>query len=275
LTVIDAVLLGSIQGLTEFLPVSSSAHLIFAQHYLPGFDRSQAAVFDVTLHLGTLLSLLVYYRKELLKLTAGFFASAGSPREAAAPDALDRRYALLIVLATVVTVLVAFPLRHIAESEFNDPRLIRIVGLELAGTGVLLLLAERFSRGRSGRARIGWLDAAWIGLAQAIGAVSAGISRSGITIAAALSSGLDRDAAVRFSFLISIPAILGAAVVEGASHLGGLSRADAVPYAAGTLAAFLVGLLAIKIVVETVRRGRLFYFAIYCWILGGAVFFFA
>jgi undecaprenyl-diphosphatase len=273
LTVAEAVLLGAVQGLTEFLPVSSSAHLIFVQHHLRGFDPSKAPLFDVTLHVGTLLSLLVYYRREIVEMAADLVAPARGAR--AAPDALDRRYVWLIVLAMIATALIAFPLRDFAESEFKDPRMIRIVGLELVVTGVLLLTAERLARRRAGRSRIESADAVVVGLAQGLGAAFGGISRSGATIAAALYRGLDPQAAVRFSFLLSIPAILGAVVVEGSSHLGGVPPADVLPFVAGTVTAFVVGMAAIKMVVEFVQRGRLVYFAVYCWVLGTAVALFA
>jgi len=273
LTVTEAVLLGAVQGLTEFLPVSSSAHLILVQHYLSGFDRSKAPLFDVTLHVGTLFSLLVYYRREVLGMATSMFASGR--KEQTAPDAPDRRYVYLIVLATMATALIAFPLRDFAESEFKDPRMIRIVGLELLVTGLLLVTAERLSRRHAGRARVEPADAVVVGLAQGLGAAFGGVSRSGATIAAALYRGLDPQAAVRFSFLLSIPAILGAVVLEGKSHLGGLTPADNIPFVAGTVTAFLVGMAAIRIVVEFVQRGRLVWFAVYCWTVGLAVVLFA
>jgi undecaprenyl-diphosphatase len=276
LTVTEAVLLGAVQGLTEFLPVSSSAHLIFVQHYLHGFDSSQAPLFDVTLHVGTLLSLLVYYRREIFDMAASLLAPAlGAQGAQAAPDALDRRYVFLIVLATIATALIAFPLRGFAESEFRDPRMIRIVGLELVITGLLLVTAERLARRRLGRSRVDVADAVIVGVGQGLGAGFGGISRSGATIAAALYRGLDPRAAVRFSFLLSIPAILGAVVVEGHSHLGELARLDAVAFGTGALTAFLVGMAAIRVVVEFVQRGRLIYFALYCWAVGIAVMIFA
>ena len=276
MTVTEAVLLGAVQGLTEFLPVSSSAHLIFVQHYLHGFDQSQAPLFDVTLHLGTLLSLLVYYRREVFGMAASMLAPARFARGGRAePDAPDRRYLFLIVLAMIATALIAFPLRGFAESEFRDPRMIRIVGLELVITGVLLVTAERLARRRLGRSRVNTADALVVGLAQGLGAGFGGISRSGVTIAAALYRGLDPHAAVRFSFLLSIPAILGAVVVEGHSHLGELARLDATAFGIGALTAFLVGMAAIRIVVEFVQRGRLIFFALYCWAVGTAVILFA
>lgn len=273
MTVTQAVLLGAVQGLTEFLPVSSSAHLIFVQHYLRGFDPSKAPLFDVTLHVGTLLSLLVYYRREVFGMAASVLAPGRGAQ--ADPDAPDRRYVFLIVLATIATALIAFPLRDFAESEFKDPRMIRIVGLELVVTGVLLVTAERLARRHAGRSRVEPMDAAIVGLAQGFGAAFGGVSRSGATIAAALYRGLDPRTAVRFSFLLSIPAILGAVVVAGKSHVGGLVPGDTIPFVAGTLTSFLVGMAAIKIVVEFVQRGRLVWFAVYCWVVGIAVVLFA
>jgi undecaprenyl-diphosphatase len=293
LTIADAVLLGVIQGLTEFLPVSSSGHLVLAEHFLSGFDRSQGLLFNVTLHVGTLLSVIVYYRRDLADLARGLLAprrpSSGAATRAHSgiipPDSPDLRYVLMIVLATVMFALVAFPLRGFVTSLFGDsgeaagPLLsdqtrIRCVGAALIVTGLLLWLSERRKGGRVLRQTPAWRDALLIGVAQGF-ALIPGISRSGATISAALFRGIDGVQAVRFSFLLSIPAILGAHVYTlagevGAGGLGG-KRFDAAPYLIGAAVAFAVGLLAIRIIIGSARRERLLIFAIYCWVLGGSV----
>jgi undecaprenyl-diphosphatase len=191
----------------------------------------------------------------------------------------------MIVLATVMFALVAFPLRGFVTSLFGDsgeaagPLLsdqtrIRCVGAALIVTGLLLWLSERRKGGRVLRQTPAWRDALLIGVAQGF-ALIPGISRSGATISAALFRGIDGVQAVRFSFLLSIPAILGAHVYTlagevGAGGLGG-ERFDAAPYLIGAAVAFAVGLLAIRIIIGSARRERLLIFAIYCWVLGGSV----
>lgn len=273
--VLDAVLLGVVQGLTEFLPVSSSAHLVFFQHYVRGFDQSKALLFDVTLHVGTLFSVLVYYRRDLVRMAADTLRPASRASvEPAESGARDRRYFFLIVLAMIGTALIAFPLHDTVETFFNDPNRIRVIGAFLVVTGILLAVGERIGLARVGRTRLGTMDALVVGFTQGL-AVFPGISRSGATISAALLRGVDSAAAVRFSFLLSIPAILGAVVVEGAKDVAAIHTVDPVAYVMGALSAFLMGMAAIKIIVESARRGRLIYFAIYCWVLGGLVVAFA
>jgi undecaprenyl-diphosphatase len=275
LTVLDAVLLGVVQGLTEFLPVSSSAHLVFVQHYIRGFDQSKALLFDVTLHFGTLCSVLVYYRRDLIRMAADMLRPASRAGvEAAESGAPDRRYLFLIILAMILTALIAFPLHDTVEAFFDDPGRIRLIGVLLVVTGILLAMSERIGLSRRGRARLGVVDALVVGIAQGL-AVFPGISRSGATISAGLFRGVDSLAAVRFSFLLSAPAILGAVVVEGKQNFWAIRTVNPIPYALGALAAFLVGVAAIKIIVESARRGRLIYFAIYCWVVGGLVAVFA
>jgi undecaprenyl-diphosphatase len=298
LTIADAVLLGAIQGLTEFLPVSSSGHLVLAEHFISGFDQSQGLLFNVTLHVGTLVSVLVYYRRDLADLASGLLASArrrvpgpGTRADSGLipPDSPDLRYVLMIVLATVMFALVAFPLRGFVMALFGDsghaaaPQLsaqvrIQLVGAALLVTGLLLWLGERWKGRRSLRQTPAWRDALLIGLAQGV-AIIPGISRSGATISAALFRGIDGGQAVRFSFLLSIPAIVGAHIYTLARQAGagGLEGEpfDLLPYLVGAAAAFAVGLLAIKIIVVSAQRGRLLTFAIYCWALGGSVILFA
>lgn len=287
MSIADAVLLGVIQGLTEFLPVSSSGHLVLCERFLSDFDASTALIFNVTLHLGTLLSVAVYYWRDLSYILVGLIAPArvrGPESLARAdanplpPDSPDRRYAALIVLATIMTVLVAFPLRNFAESLFTDHEKVRLVGIALIITGLILALSERMRTGGRGRPSLGAWDAIVIGLSQGI-AVIPGLSRSGTTIAAGLIRGIDGVAAVRFSFLLSIPIILAAqayAVVSQSARNGlGAESIALGPYLIGAAAAFISGLVAIRIIVLSVRQRRLYYFAIYCLVLGVAVTLFA
>lgn len=285
LSIADAVLLGVVQGLTEFLPVSSSGHLVLFEHVVQGFDGDGALLFNVTLHLGTLFSVLVYYRRDLAGMVGRLFSPSSAPVSGSVPPTSpDWRYVGLIVLAMVVTALVGFPLLEWAEALFgesrggepllSDSQRLRVVGLALIVTGVLVALSERRQSGKAGRESLGWRDALLIGAAQGV-AIIPGISRSGATISAALFRGIDPVQAVRFSFLLSVPAIVAAEFyafyakgAETAAHLG---AGDLAAYGLGALTAFVVGLLAIRVIVNTARRGRLIYFAIYCWALGGTV----
>ncbi len=294
MSIADAVLLGVVQGLTEFLPVSSSGHLVLFERFLDGFDRSNALFFNVTLHLGTLLSVIVHYRRDLVGMIRRFLnpsgaLSAGQTARTASgsipPTSPDWRFVGLIILAMIATALVGFPLRDFVLALFGDtsgaaPPLmgdaqrLRVVGLALIVTGLLLAASERLQIGKTGRENLGWKDALLVGAAQGI-SVLPGISRSGATISAALFRGVDGAQAVRFSFLLSVPAIFGAELyallTRSGAHAVSVAGTDLPAYVLGTLTAFVVGLLAIRIIVATVQRGKLVYFAVYCWIAGGAV----
>ncbi|MDP3940021.1 MAG: undecaprenyl-diphosphate phosphatase [Deltaproteobacteria bacterium] len=285
MSIADAVLLGVVQGLTEFLPVSSSGHLVLFEHVVQSFDADGALLFNVTLHLGTLFSVLVYYRRDLAGMVGRLFSPSGVPVSGSAPPiSPDWRFLGLIVLAMLVTALFGFPLRDWAEALFgesrggeqlmSDSQRLRFVGIALIVTGVLLALSERLQSGKAGRENLGWRDALLIGAAQGL-AVIPGISRSGATISAALFRGVDAVQAVRFSFLLSVPAIVAAEFyalyAKGGETAAPLAAGDLAAYGLGALTAFAVGLLAIKVIVGTARRGRLTYFAIYCWAVGGMV----
>lgn len=294
MSIADAVLLGVVQGLTEFLPVSSSGHLVLFEHFLAGFDRSNALLFNVTLHLGTLLSVIVYYRRDLAGLVRRVLDPSGASRGGQTartasgsipPASPDRRFVGLIILAMIATVLVGFPLRDFVVALFGeasgagpplmgDAQRLRVIGLALIVTGLLLAVSERLQMGKTGRQNLGWKDALLVGVAQGF-AVVPGISRSGATISVALFRGVDSVQAVRFSFLLSVPAIVGAEIyallTRSGAHAASIAGTDLPAYFLGTLAAFVVGILAIRIIVATAQRGKLVYFALYCWIVGGAV----
>ena len=280
-----ALLLGALQGLTEFLPVSSSGHLALARSLLPaGALASPGILFEVVVHLGTLAAALAYLRREVASVARSLFPSAGSTGDAA--RAHRRLLGLLLVAAApagAAGVLLAGPVR----SAFAGPE---IASLGLLATGTVLLGSRRLvERGRaagggaptSGAA--GAADAApksagdalRIGLAQAA-AILPGVSRSGMTIVAGRLRGMSGDAAARFSFLLSAPVIAGAAVVEGASAFSGGSPAGtgatglvALELALGFAAAFLFGSAALRWVFRWLARERFHQFGWYCLSLGG------
>lgn len=253
----SAILLGVIQGLTEFLPVSSSGHLAIAQHFLRGFQQP-GLLFDVILHLGTLGAVVIYLRHEVLLMFSGL-APGGSGRE-------GRKLIGLLAVGTLPAVVAALLFGDWVEKTFEN---LWIVGAGLCATGCLLLFSKRlFDLGRA-LADVRANDAVVIGLAQCV-ALLPGVSRSGTTIVAGLGRGLAHGSAARFSFLLSIPAILGAVVfnLREVSHVdGGLVGS----YVAGFLASFAIGYLAIGIVIKFLASQKFHLFGYYCLGMGGLV----
>jgi undecaprenyl-diphosphatase len=247
--------LGFVQGVTEFLPISSSGHLVFFQS-LFGLKETQL-FFDVMLHLGTLLAVVVFFWKDIARMAQGSVSMLQRERK----DQQEGKLLLLIVLATVPTGLMGIVFRDWFESFFSEPEL---VGVMLLVTGCVLWVT-RYARGQNrGIEGMTWRDALLIGVAQGL-AIIPGISRSGTTISTGFFRGLDRSLAGRFSFLLSIPAILGATVLE-------FSRVDTFGTIwitlAGTAVAFCMGLLSLKVLMGIIRAGKLFNFSYYCWGVG-------
>ncbi len=254
---LQAIALGVLQGLTEFLPISSSGHLVLGQIAL-GLKEPQV-LFDVLLHVGTLAAVLTIYGKDAWRiLRAWFLALIGR-----GDDPVSARTGWLIILGTLPAGLVGFLFEDFIERIFGSPR---TVSLALIVTGALLFFTKSASAGTRGEDRMTWRDALLIGVFQAF-AIMPGISRSGSTIACALFLKIDREHAARFSFLLSIPAIGGAFLLK-ARHLTEISSADILPILTGTIAAAGVGVLALTWLVRLVRKGNLRGFAYYCWAVG-------
>ena len=262
--------LAVLQGLTEFLPVSSSGHLRLLQAAF-GVEDPQTAV-DVVLHLGTLVAVLAVYGRDVLRILASLGRSFGLLGRGQARDLLtrepDTRLALLILAGSVPAGLLGVLAGSTLEARLTNPAL---VGVFLLVNGAVLMVGGRSKVGRGenpGRPlhALRWRDALLIGLAQSF-ALLRGISRSGSTISAGLLSGVSREDAARFSFLLSLPAIGGAAVLE-LRHLDAAAGPGPLPLLAGAATAALVGWLALRLLIRLVRRGRLEHFAWYCWALG-------
>jgi undecaprenyl-diphosphatase len=246
-----ALALGVLQGLTEFLPVSSSGHLALAQILIPGFSQP-GVVFDAMLHVGTAMAVVWFERRQLRR----WLSSLSSLRLAA-----------LLVVATLATALLAFPLRRLATAAFEHSAWI---GVGLLVTGAVLIVARFLSGGGAGEAETRFGQAVAMGLVQGL-AVFPGVSRSGSTIVAGLGCGLERAWAARFSFLLSVPAILGATMVEVLDHRAELSASGGAFWLAcalGTGAAAVAGYLALKMVLATVTSRVFHRFAWYCLPLG-------
>jgi len=264
----EAIILGIIQGLTEFLPVSSSGHLVLFQQL---FGLKEAELFfDVCVHLGTLLAVMVVFRQEIKNIILALMlliSSAGSKKtilQKIESDP-DLKMALLIVIGSIPTAVLGFLFRGIADRLFAS---VFIVGLMLMVTGLLLWLT-RWAATRveqPGADRLAPKNAFIIGVVQGL-AIIPGISRSGSTISIALLLGIRREMAARYSFLLSIPAIIGAGLL---SFKEGLSQTDQAIQISllGAVAAALVGYGALKSLLHVVKKGRLHLFAPYCWMAG-------
>ncbi len=258
---LDLIVLGVIQGLTEYLPVSSTAHLLFAEHFL-GIPRP-GLVLESVLHLGTALAAIILFWPDVTGMIRGVLRRARRPRAAADPSL---KMAGAIVAATIVTAVLGLAFAEPLERMFES---IRGVAFQLLVTGVLLLWhRERGSR-LATDATV--LDGLAIGVAQAA-AIIPGISRSGTTIVMGLLLGLQRTEATRLSFLVAIPAIVGASVYG----LRGLGEASRLGYSVGQLVvgcavAAVVGAIAIRWLLDFVRKGRLVVFSVYCWLAGTLV----
>jgi undecaprenyl-diphosphatase len=250
---VEGALLGLIQGLTEFLPVSSSAHLVLAQSLIPTFHQP-GILFDTLLHLATLLAVLVFFRRDVGELLACLRPGG---------DAGSRRVAVWLLLATVPTGLIGVGFKDALESLFHQPR---AAAAMLLVTGAVLWVSELRRHPTRGLTEIGVPRALAVGFAQGL-AIIPGISRSGSTIATATLLGVRGEDAARFSFLLSIPAICGAVVLQ-VGEISGVPAGAGVPYLLGATAAFASGLLAIRFLLRVIRARRFRWFAVYCWVLG-------
>ncbi len=256
---IQALILGILQGATEFLPISSSAHLVLVPWLLDW--RPPGLPFDTMVHWGTLVAVVIFFWRDLLRLIAAGARSLVH-RSLADPEA---RLAWGIVAGTLPAAALGYLFEDQFEALFLNPR---AVGGFLLVTALLLFISERWSQQRRELQEVNLMDALLIGLAQAI-AIAPGISRSGATIAAGLGRGLRRETAARFSFLLSIPAILGAGLLQGVK----LAISDApgngvMLLVIGFLAATVTGYLCIRFLLSFLQRGRLYIFAAYCALAG-------
>ena len=269
MTVFKSFILGAVQGLTEFLPVSSSAHLVFVQHLL-GF-KEQLVFFDVVLHLATLIALLVYFAADIAHLIRDsiygmIFLLQRKPLQQISEIAPHSRWALGILVASVPTGLMGIFLKDYFENLFGS---LRGLGFQLIITTLLLAATPFFRKNEKSINQAKYLDFLIIGILQGI-SITPGISRSGATIAAALYLGFRSEDAFRFSFLLSIPAILGAGLVEWEGLAGWQS--GWAPLAVGSLAAGILGYLALHFLARVMRRGQFHWFAAYTFFFAILIF---
>lgn len=261
---LDAVLLGLVQGLTEFLPISSSGHLVLGE-YLLGLPPSSDITFEVFVHFGTFLSVVVALWGDVKALGVALVKMAVPKHWSATVYREDFHVRLLalIALGTIPAAIVGLTLEEAVGEAFADPKLVAVM---LVLTGLILFLT-RFAR-PSGERQIGAPAALLIGLAQAL-AILPGISRSGSTISTGMYLGVSAMTAARFSFLLALPAIAGATLLQSVELFRqGVDPDTLVPILAGTLVAFGSGVLAIKVLLKIIGRGKFGLFAYYCLFIG-------
>jgi undecaprenyl-diphosphatase len=260
----QALILGVVQGLTEFLPISSSAHLILFPWVFGWTDTLvDTLLFDVALHAGTLVSILWYFRRDWISLTVGFLRilRTGRVREA------EERLILYIILATIPAALAGLLLEKTVAEAFRSPLLI---SLPLIGISFLMIYAEKRPHLSRSLGKITLPDALLIGVAQAI-ALLPGVSRSGITITTGLLRGYEREAAMRFSFLLSTPAIAGAALLHLRHLFSGAGLQDGNIFAIGFFSSAVSGYLAIAFLMQYLRKHTLNLFAYYRLMLAAGI----
>jgi len=260
MTLIETICLGIIQGLTEFLPVSSSGHLVVAKHLL-GF-REPELLLDTALHFGTLMAVCLYFRSDLWQMIAGLGQLIRPGRDGMDIPGHQATLALMVAVGSIPTGLIGIVFKGPLESLFGSAA---TVGMMLMATGIIVGITRFIPQSYGRRDRVTVLLALAIGTAQGL-AIVPGISRSGATIVCGLLLGLNRDLAGRFSFILCIPAIVGALLLQ--LDMGAVNRVGAAALIVGFAASALVGFLALKLLMRMVRQGQLYYFAPYCWALG-------
>ena len=268
MSLLNALILGLIQGVAEFLPISSSGHLSIAQNLLGlKVAGSDDIFFDVLLHLGTLAAVFAAYWGDIREMVLEFFRAIGDIRQGGMPRSIPpaRRLILLIIIGTLPLFLV-LPVKRLVEGLYSNTY---FVGGALLVTGALLFVCDRVRRGRKNEKTATVLDAALVGVGQAI-ATCPGISRSGTTICVGCFRGLERRFAVRFAFLLSIPAVLGANLlqIKDVAEAGGIDVKLLPAYILGVAAAAVSGYLSICLVRLVANKGKFGAFAYYCWAAG-------
>jgi len=266
MSILHAIILGAVQGASEFLPISSSGHLVIFQQFMNvNLEAGPMVAFDVCLHLGTLVAVVAALRKDVWIIIKGLFDPSFSTEETEGGfcTLLSRKAFLLVILGTIPAVIIGFSFKDFFEELFSSTL---AAGVALLITGSILF-ATRWAKSCSLKlARMKWFHAVIVGCAQAL-AIFPGISRSGSTISAGMFCTLDRSLAAKFSFLLSIPAIAGAAVLQY-KNLAYLSANHILPVIIGTVVAAIVGYVCVKWIIALMRGNKFSMFAYYCWAVG-------
>ena len=259
----SSIIIGLVQGLTEFLPVSSSAHLVFIPRWL-GLTQPDLA-FDVLVHLATLLAVIVYFRKEIIRIIRGFFKSVvflfQGQKFARIKEEEDLYLPWLIIVGSIPTAIIGFCFKDYFESLFSS---IRAIGYFLIVTGFLLWFAEKIDKEKKDIKGFSFMNSIFVGVMQGI-AIAPGISRSGATISASMLCGLKRNIAARYSFLLAIPAILGASIFK-------FKEIFSISFSLNTwiafISAFVSGYMAISVCLYFVSVKKFRVFSLYVWGVG-------
>lgn len=259
---IQAIILGIVQGLTEFLPISSSAHLVIVPFLFNWtLDPAKAFVFDVLIQLGTLVAVIIYFWSDLVAI---FGSVLRGIKEKAPFREADSRLGWYIVLGTIPAGLAGVLLKDTVEKAFGNPVITAIL---LLGTAILLILAEVLAKKQKNLDQLTWKDSLLVGVFQAL-AIFPGISRSGATISGGLLKGFTREAAARFSFLLSIPIMLAAGLLSTVDLVKAEFFLDFLPtLLLGFVIAGVIGYLSIRWLLNYVKKNSFFGFAIYCWVI--------
>lgn len=265
LDILSAIILGAVQGLSEFLPISSSGHLALIPHLL-GVETGLA--FDTVLHIGTLLAIITFFYQDIINLIKGFILSLID-----LTDGFDvfkrelklvpeKRFAWLIIVGSIPTAIIGLLIKDAVETIFRGTL---FIGIFLIVTGIILYYSERHSSGKITENDMSFTQSLLIGIAQGF-AVLPGISRSGATIASGLCLGLEREYAARYSFLLSTPAVIGAGLIQ----IKDITTIDIsfTVMLAGFISSVIFGYLAIKLLMKMIKGWSLDIFAYYCWIVG-------
>jgi len=270
LKILETIFLGVVQGLTEFLPVSSSGHLVVFQNLI-GLKEPELLL-DCSLHLGTLAAVCIYFRSDIALMVRdiGRFCAQGMRGHGSSGSAdpgrglreQDDYLIWWVLIGSIPTGIIGLVFREPLEELFGS---VSTAGLMLIVTGVVIGLSRFLPQGYGTRVRIGYLAALAVGTAQGL-AIIPGLSRSGATIVCGLLLGLDRELAGRFSFLLAIPAIIAAVVLQ--INVEALTRVGLVPLLFGFFTSAAVGLVALKLLMGMVKKGHLYLFAPYCWAVG-------
>lgn len=280
MSVINALIMGIIQGLTEFLPISSSGHLVIFGKILK-MDLEQSGLFNIVLHIGTLLAIIIVYYKDvwllikegilliidLVKYCYIFITNIlkSNKKKNVFEVYTERKFVLLVIVASIPTAIIGFALKETIENKLNKSLI--GTGIALLITGVILILADKIKVGKKTKENTTFKNAISIGIFQGF-ATLPGISRSGSTIFAGLLNGLDKQFAIKFSFLISLPAIGGAALLEVLSDPITLSSQYIMPYLVGMISSLIVGFICIKTLLVMLKNNKFHYFSYYCWSIG-------
>ena len=267
--ILQAILLGIIQGITEWLPVSSSGHLVIAQEFM-GIESP--LFFDAMVHLGTLVVVVYVFRKEVIDVIKAFFEifkdlRSGVPLKESMKEE-QHHMAVLIIIGTIPTAVIGLVFRDPLESLYSN---LLVVGIALLGTGCYLYFTQ-FVKPLNGKGikEMTAKEALIIGTMQGV-AIIPGVSRSGSTISTGIFVGLNKEVATRYSFLLFIPAILGAAILQTHAVISNGEEIDWIPTLIGTVTAMLVGYMAIQLLLKIIQKSKLHLFSYYCWVVGGLV----